>query len=415
MSLETLERTEALEEVIRTPGLELFDEFNRMGAPDQLIDDVNDIARELNDPCERHSMFFRDLLQTDATPLEAAYLHHPHGGVASKLYIKDETRHEGRAYKLRGIASTLAVLAMHNIRPDFTVMNSAGNHGNEGAIGTRRLNKLMGWDVKPMVFTARDASQVKKDEIRRNGGIVIDESETLADAGVAAREYARLHNGLYIPPFDSKFTMAGQSTTFNEILWQLEADGVDLSKAVVNIHVPKGGGGYVAGTGSQLLELREEGRVGHRVRIVAAAIRDKEKSAFSDGTFTKTGVMTGAIIERLVELGVVREETIEREEVASSMLMTAQALNTRIEPAGAISPASALRAIRNGSTAINVAIASGGQVTDERLQEARDIVAADTDKRYHPSRYGRLVLRGSIINGSRAAASQQIVTPRRLR
>lgn len=390
--------------------------------PEQLIAEVVGYQHQLLAEGEPLQHRFRELVGVDETPLRPAYLHMPTGGHGVSVMLKDETVHECGAYKVRGGAAAVAIVARDMPHKTGVVGASAGNHANGVNYAVRRHNALYGTHLTCDMHVSESASTIKVQPLIADGATVHQEgNRDLGDATAGAKRQAELHPELeFVSAYDDVRVMAGQGTLLHETLLQLQESGVDLLQDEIEIVVPLGGGGMAAGCASWLHELRQTGQVGTGIRLVAVQVADKENCSFVDGTYTKTGEKTDAILMYLKDLGVVSFATVTTTEVANAMQVLAETLSKDVEPAGALATAYVMRDAQERRDAKKkqqedysdkkyASVISGANASRETLTEARRLALAGKYFKH----CGRLVLRGMFLGHSRIAAAQKIITPRK--
>ncbi|MCK9905530.1 pyridoxal-phosphate dependent enzyme, partial [Frankia sp. Cpl3] len=110
---------------------------------------------------------------------------------------------------------------------------SSGNHGQAVAYIANHLS------LPATIVVPVNASKCKINAIEAYNGKVEKCGTTSAERLPRAKEIAEQDNGVYIPPYDDPFIMAGQATIGLELLEQLH----DVDAVVV----PVGGGGLISG------------------------------------------------------------------------------------------------------------------------------------------------------------------------
>lgn len=195
-------------------------------------------------------------------------------------YLAVETPEKGRSFKWRGAANL--ILSMVEAGGHFTpVAASAGNHAQGLALimnylGTKGILQQLNVG-KAKIYMPIGAPQVKVDAVRRLGGDYVevvltghnfDETNQEVKALVASAPDRYRE----IPPFNHRQVMAGQGTLALEIIENLlgrTPDDPPLDKEAlhaairaarldsrdIEIYVPVGGGGLVAGISTVFKEF----------------------------------------------------------------------------------------------------------------------------------------------------------------
>ena len=283
-----------------------------------------------------------------------------------RLYVKAESLQPIGAFKLRGAYNAIASLQGEE-RARGVITYSSGNH----AQGVARAARLLG--TTAVIVMPDDAPAIKRERVAADGAQIVvvgsasDERQTRAEAIAAERGLA------IIPPFDDDRIIAGQGTVGLEILEDSPTTGLVL--------VPVGGGGLASGIATAVKGLRPDVRVIGVEPELAADARDSLASGaivrweaadvsrtIADGTRTQAlGPRTFAHLAALLD-GIV---TVNEEEIAAAVRLTAERARLVVEPSGALAVAAALfRAdeIQLPDDADTVAVASGGNVDPDAFR-----------------------------------------------
>ena len=277
-----------------------------------------------------------------------------------RLFVKAENLQPIGAFKLRGAYNAIASLQAEE-RARGVITYSSGNH----AQGVARAARLLG--TTAVIVMPDDAPAIKRERVAADGAEIVvvgpasDERQARAEAIAAERGLA------IIPPFDDDRIIAGQGTAGLEILEDLPTTGLVL--------VPVGGGGLASGIATAVKALRPDVRVIGVEPELAADARDSLASGeivrweaadvsrtIADGTRTQAlGARTFAHLAAHLD-GIV---TVNEEEIAAAVRLTAERARLVVEPSGALAIAAAV--FRTGeiqlpSDADTVAVASGGNV-----------------------------------------------------
>jgi threonine dehydratase len=149
----------------------------------------------------------------------------------NQMYLKSEHLQKTGSFKIRG-ASNKVIHAIENGAKYMTTASS-GNHGQAVSYVANK------YGVPATIVVPENVSKCKMNAIQAYNGRVEKCGTTSAERLPRAQAIADQENGVYIPPYDDPFIMAGQGTIGLEILDQVE--NVDA------IIVPIGGGGLLSG------------------------------------------------------------------------------------------------------------------------------------------------------------------------
>lgn len=148
------------------------------------------------------------------------------------VFLKCENEQLTNAFKVRGAFSKMLAVD-HQQLASGVVTASSGNHGAAVAYAGQQL------DVPVNVFLPENAVPIKIDNIRQYGANIILHGTDCAQAELAAQQFAKRQQLIYISPYNDIDIVKGQGTIAHEIL-------DDLS-TIDALYVPVGGGGLIAG------------------------------------------------------------------------------------------------------------------------------------------------------------------------
>lgn len=278
----------------------------------------------------------------------------------SGIYLKLENTHFGvHAFKIRGVWNRLK-----DEKAEHVVAAAIGSHGFAVGFVCKALGK------KSTCFMPENAPEEKKEKMRKMVDEGIITGKEFSETEKAAAEYARTHDVPFIHPYNDEKIIAGQGTIGLEI-----AHVNDL----VDVYVPVGGGGLLAGIATYLKERVQ------RVRIfgVQPAVMHTMATSVESGGIIRveqarsiaeplcvnltSDTMTFQYIQKYVDGFVFPTE----DQIAAAMLGTYKWTGHIVEGAGAIAVAAALivlskQRIPNGRT---VCIVSGGNISEEKFEE----------------------------------------------
>ncbi|MEQ1708284.1 MAG: threonine ammonia-lyase [Terricaulis sp.] len=148
------------------------------------------------------------------------------------VWIKYENQHLTGAFKERGAFNRLSQLT-DSERKRGVIAASAGNHAQALAHHAQALS------VPTTIVMPRATPNVKIEQTRARGAMIVLEGDTFDDAYAHALKLRDERDLVFVHPFDDAGVIAGQGTTALEML----ADAPELDTLVI----PIGGGGLIAG------------------------------------------------------------------------------------------------------------------------------------------------------------------------
>ncbi|MET0637081.1 MAG: threonine ammonia-lyase [Chitinophagaceae bacterium] len=160
------------------------------------------------------------------------------------VYLKREDLQVVRSYKLRGAFNLMSSLPDSELQKGV-VCASAGNHAQGFAYSCRKLG-IKGVIFMPVITPKQKVNQVKM--FGEQHIEIVLTGDTFDDCAITAKEFTRVNDMVFIPPFDHEKIIEGQGTVAQEIFEDLQLSGITLDY----IFVPVGGGGLAAGVGSYL-------------------------------------------------------------------------------------------------------------------------------------------------------------------
>ncbi|MFG6116016.1 threonine/serine dehydratase [Halobacillus sp. MO56] len=278
----------------------------------------------------------------------------------NQLFLKSEHLQKTGSFKIRG-ATNKVKQAVKEGAKSITAASS-GNHGQAVAYIANQL------DVPATIVVPTDANQCKTNAIQAYNGKIESCGTTSAERIPRAKELAEAQSGIYIPPYDDPYIMAGQGTVGLEIL--------DQVKDVDAVVVPVGGGGLISGILTAIKETNPAVKV-YGVEPDTAndtflSLQNNKITAIpatrtiADGLRTsQPGDLTFPVLQKyLDELVLVSEEEIR---FAFSFVM--ERMKQLIEPSSAV----AIAAMINGRLPLEnknvVTVVSGGNVDIGKIEE----------------------------------------------
>ncbi|MBK5260303.1 MAG: pyridoxal-phosphate dependent enzyme [Thermoanaerobaculia bacterium] len=282
-----------------------------------------------------------------------------HGAKGPEIWLKLENLQPINAFKLRGAANAVAMLAPEErARGVWTI--SAGNAGQGVAYAARSAG------IPCTVVVIETAPETKIERMRDLGAHLVKAPFDACWQAMDDRSFPGVE-GTFIHPFDDHDFIAGNATVGLEILEDLPG-----AKAVV---AAIGGGGLISGIGSALRALAPEIRIlGAEPETAAPGaasfaadspqVFERWQASFVDGAGGKSifprmwermhGIVDGSIVVSL-------------DEVRSAMRIVAEKTRVIAEGAGALAVAAALSG-KAGDGPI-VAVVSGGNIDLKKFAE----------------------------------------------
>lgn len=270
-----------------------------------------------------------------------------------QIFLKAEHLQKTGSFKIRG--ATNAVKQAVRGGAKFITAASSGNHGQAVAYIAGKMG------VPAVIIVPEDANRVKIAAIEAYGGQVEYCGFTSADRIPRAQKLADDSGGVYIPPYDHPYVIAGQGTIGLEILEQLP--DVDV------IVVPVGGGGLISGILTAVKEIKPgvkiigvEPETGNDTflslesgKITAIA----SSQTIADGLRTsQPGELTFPILQQYVD-GVV---LVTEEEIKNAMQFVIERTKQLIEPSAAIAIAAVLAGKVGAENEKIAVVLSGGNI-----------------------------------------------------
>jgi len=275
------------------------------------------------------------------------------------VYLKLESEQLTGSFKVRGAYNALSLLSPEE-RTRGIVASSAGNHGLGVAEAAQRLG------ISATIYVPANAPVVKKQGIAQRGARVVDEARDYDDAMVRARADAQETGATFVHPCLGVPLLAGQGTVASEVLDELPS--------VQTLLVCVGGGGLLGGCGALLLSeaphVRIVGVQSEHTDAMARALEAGHVVEIANLPTLADG-LAGQIDDDALAIGQATLEsivTVTEDEIASAIAWLWLAEGIRAEGSGAVCVA-ALRTGRLSHLAPPiVAIVSGGNIDESRLQ-----------------------------------------------
>lgn len=278
-----------------------------------------------------------------------------------QLFLKSEHLQKTGSFKIRGATNKVKQAVKDGAK--YVTAASSGNHGQAVAYIANKLG------VPATIVVPVDANESKINAIKAYNGEVEKCGTTSGERLPRAKELAEQNAGVFIPPYDDPFIMAGQGTVGLEILEQV--------KDVDAVVVPIGGGGLISGILVAIKESNPNVKVigvepeiahdtylsiknGHITSIPATM-------TIADGLRTnQPGDLTFPVLQKyLDDLVLVSED-----EIKQSLSFVLERMKQMIEPSSATTVAAAMHhkldALKGKKV---VSVISGGNVNINKINE----------------------------------------------
>lgn len=274
------------------------------------------------------------------------------------MHLKAEHLQKTGSFKIRGAANKVKHAAKKGAK--HVTAASSGNHGQAVAYIANELG------IPATIVVPGDASACKVDAIQAYNGIVETCGTTSSERIPRAKQLAADVNGVFIPPYDDPFIMAGQGTIGLEILEQVT--GVDI------VVVPVGGGGLLSGVLTAVKETNPQVKV---IGVEPEVANDTHLSlenekitsidaapTIADGLRTsQPGDLTFPVLQKYVDDLVLVSEA----EIRAALRFVYERMKQVIEPSSAVTIAAGMTGKLNASGKQVVNIISGGNVDLNQL------------------------------------------------
>ncbi len=278
----------------------------------------------------------------------------------NQVFFKCEHLQKTGSFKIRG--ATNKVKQVMKEGAELVTAASSGNHGQAVSFIANKLG------VPATIVVPTDVNPCKMNAIEAYDGNIVKCGTTSAERIPRAIEIAAEQNGVFIPPYDDPYIMAGQGTTGLEILEQVQ----DVDAVVV----PIGGGGLISGILTAIKEtnptIKVYGVEPETANDTFLSLQNGQitsippTSTIADGLrATQPGDMTFPVIQKyLDDLVLVTDEEIR---LAFSFVM--ERMKQVIEPSSAVT----VTALMNKKLPLEgkkvVTVISGGNVDLTRINE----------------------------------------------
>lgn len=281
--------------------------------------------------------------------------------VGAEVFLKLENQQRSGSFKLRGVVNK--ILSLPRDQPSRPlVAASTGNHGAAFAYAVSEL----GLDGR--LFLPRSAAATKLRTIESYGVPFELVGDDCVETETYAREYAREHGCVVVPPYNDPAVVAGQGT----IAVELRDEPGDLDVVLV----PVGGGGLIAGIASYVASTAPEVEVigcqpeasavmYHSVQA-GKIVAEESRPTLSDAT--AGGIEPGSITFDLCRRHVTGFVLLSEDEIADAIRLVHECEGMVIEGGAALPVAAALKHGRALAGKRIALIVTGSRIDDEVLK-----------------------------------------------
>ncbi len=277
---------------------------------------------------------------------------------SGNLYFKCENFQKVAAFKARGAFNTVYSLS-DSEAANGVATHSSGNHAAALALAARTRG------ITAYIVMPEDAPEIKKNSVRRYGGIITFCEPTLAARESTLADVIRRTGTVEAHPYNDVRVITGQATATVELL----EDVPDLDIVIA----PVGGGGLMSGTALAATYLKPNIRIiGAEPELAGdAAISFRENRiappmpplSIADGLRSALGTLTFPIIKEHVDEIV----TVSEESIIIAMRQIWEVMKIIVEPSCAVPFAAVMEGkidVRGKNVGV---ILTGGNVDLERL------------------------------------------------
>lgn len=251
----------------------------------------------------------------------------------NELFLKSEHLQKTGSFKIRGATNKVKQVAKEGTK--YVTAASSGNHGQAVAYIANRLG------IPATIVIPEDTRQCKINGIESYRGTIEKCGTTSGERIARAKELAAEKKGVFIPPYDDPYIMAGQGTVGLEILEQVP--DVDA------ILVPVGGGGLISGILTAVKESRPQVKVyaiePELAQDTYLSLKKKERvtipatKTIADGLRTnQPGELTFPVLMKYVDDIILVSE----EEIKKAFTFVLERMKQLIEPSSATTVAAAM-------------------------------------------------------------------------
>ncbi len=277
----------------------------------------------------------------------------------NNLFLKTEHLQKTGSFKIRGASNK--VIQATETGATYVTTASSGNHGQAVAYITNSYN------IPSTIVVPENSSQCKVDAIHAYQGKIEKCGTTSEERLARAQEIATETNGIYVPPYDDPFVMAGQGVVGLEIIEQVE--DIDI------ILVPVGGGGLLSGILTAVKEthphikvigVEPENAKDTYLSLQNKTITSSPASTIADGLRTsQPGELTFPVVMKYVDDLVLVSE----DEIRHAFTFVMERTKQLIEPSSATAIAAVMFNKIHAKDKNIVSVISGGNVDVDQIDQ----------------------------------------------
>lgn len=276
----------------------------------------------------------------------------------NEIFLKAEHLQKTGSFKIRGATNKVKQVVKEGAK--FITAASSGNHGQAVAYVADQLG------IPATIVVPENASRCKIAAIEAYNGNIEQCGTTSAERIPRAKQLASEKGGVFIPPYDDPFIMAGQGTIGLEILEQV-AD-VDV------IVVPVGGGGLMSGIATAAKEsnptIQVIGVEPETANDTFLSLRNNKITSIAKTTTVADGLRTsqpGDLTFPVVQKYVDDLVLVQENEIRAAMSFVFERMKQVIEPSSAVTVAAAMNEKLGVTRKKVMLILSGGNVDMNEL------------------------------------------------
>ncbi len=245
----------------------------------------------------------------------------------TELFFKCENFQKTGAFKIRGVTNAIQQLSKKVIKKGIATASS----GNHGAALSKAVCSRGG---KVTVVMPDNSSQIKVQNVRRNGGNIIWCKPLQESREQVLNDFVVKTGAVVIHPYNDERIIAGQGTAAMELLEN--QPNLDL------IITPLGGGGLLSGTLCAVNKMNPKVKVygaepkaaddAYRSLKAGKRMKNETTNTICDGLLAQIGEINFLIIKELVD-GII---TLTEMEIIDAMRMIWERMKIIVEPSSSI-------------------------------------------------------------------------------
>jgi len=250
------------------------------------------------------------------------------------IYFKCENFQKTGSFKMRGAVNAIQNLSTKQ-KERGVVTHSSGNFAQAIALAAKNIG------IKAYIVMPSTVTKIKREAVKKYGGIITISKPTLASRQVAANKIAKETGATFLHPSNNTDVILGQGTAAIELLE--EHPMLDI------ILVPVGGGGLLAGTALAATYFGTKCKViagepleaddAYRSMLSGKIEDNVSAKTIADGLRTTLGNFNFPIIKEYVS-EIIR---VDEPEIIKAMQLIWERMNIVIEPSSAVPFAALLK------------------------------------------------------------------------